>query len=117
MKREHVIIFLIWLALVNWPAVLVWIPFVRVLCFLPYLCWINIPALWLGFAESIGQPHYDIQEFGALPQTAFAWFLIAAFWILLAIGLTVVTAQLARLLYRKQKGKKETSNKEMDPTN
>jgi hypothetical protein len=127
MKRKHVIIFLIWLALLNWPPVVVWIPFLRPLCSVPclhwinifalYLYWVNIPAVWLGLAKSIGQRHYDIQEFGALPQTAFAWFLIAAFWILVAIVLTAATAQFPRLLYRKRKEKKDTSNKEMNPTN
>jgi hypothetical protein len=113
MKWKYVIILFFWLALMNWPLVLMLIPLPRLPClFMPFLLWINIPALWLGLAKTIGQPHYDIQEFGALPQTPLAWILIAAFWSLLAIGITVViaaTVELPRLL-RKRLEKKKASN-------
>lgn len=92
LKKKHVKTFLIWLALLNWPPILILVPPLRGLCFLPYIFWINIPALWLGLAKLIGKPHYDIQEFGAMPQTPLAWALIASFWILLAAGLTLATA-------------------------
>ena len=103
MPRKHLKTFLIWMALLNWPPILVWIPFFRLLCFLPYLFWINIPALGLGLAKLIGKPHYDIQEFGAMPLTAFSWILIALFWLLLAIGLTILTASFPGLLCRNRK--------------
>lgn len=117
MNRKDIKTFLIWLAILNWPPVLIhiseWfsrlphysmpVSFLKLLSGLPYLLWINIPALWLGLARGIGKPHYDIQEFGALPQTVLAWGLIAAFWILVAIGLTFLTAVYPGLLYRKRK--------------
>ncbi len=94
MKQKHVTTFLIWMALLNWPVVLCRVPIseVKMLCFIPALHWINIPALWLGLAKSIGQPHFDIQEFGAMPLTPLSWILIAAFWVLVAIGLTIATS-------------------------
>ena len=102
MRRKHVKIFLVWLVSLNWPPILIWIPFLNLVAFLPYLLWINIPALWLGLAKLMGKPYYDIQEFGAMPQTLLSWILIASFWVLVAIGLTVVTAFLTRLLYGKR---------------
>lgn len=81
------------MALLNWPVVLCRVPIfeVKMVCFIPALYWINIPALWLGLAKLIGQPHFDIQEFGAMPLTPLSWILIAAFWVLVAIGLTIAT--------------------------
>jgi hypothetical protein len=86
MKRNHLVVFLIWAALLNWPPLLVRIPALQILCFLPCLFWINIPALWLGLAKLIGQPNYEVQEFGALPQTPLAWSVIVVFWLLVATG-------------------------------
>jgi len=91
LKKKHVTTFLIWLTLLNWPPILILVPPLRGWCFLPYIFWINIPALWLGLAKLFGKAHYDIQEFGAIPHTPLAWALIASFWILLAAGLTLAT--------------------------
>jgi hypothetical protein len=102
-KRSHVIIFLAWAALLNWPPILFHIPAFHLLCFLPALFWINIPALWVGLAQAIGQPHYDIQEFGALPQTPLAWLLIVAFWLLVAAGLAFASAWFTRFMGRDKK--------------
>ena len=96
MKSVHIKTFLIWSALLNWPAILIWLPPVRLLCFLPFLFWINIPALWLGLAKLIGLRHYDIKEFGAMPKTVFAWVLIVVFWLLVAAALTAATAYFRR---------------------
>jgi hypothetical protein len=101
MNRRHIKSWLIWLALFNWPAVLIWIPFFRILCFFPLLLWINIPALFLGLATVVGKPHYDIQEFGAVPKTPLAWILIVAFWSLAALGMAAATAYYPGLVYRK----------------
>ena len=89
MKSTHIKIFLFWLVVLNWPPVLIGIPFLCLLCFLPFLFWINIPALWLGLGRCIGPPHYEIGAFGALPQTPLAWIGVAAFWTLLAVVLTI----------------------------
>jgi hypothetical protein len=91
MKKETLKAFLAWLAFFNWPPVLIWIPFLRFLCFFPFLFWLNIPGLWLGLAASIGKPHFEVHEFGAVPQTLLAWLVIVAFWTLLAAGCTVLT--------------------------
>jgi hypothetical protein len=103
MKRKHIIAFVIWMGLLNWPAVLIWIPGLSMLCFLPYLFWINIPALWLGLAKVIGKPHYDIQEFGAMPLTPLSWILIVSFWILMAVVLALLTALVQRKLEARKK--------------
>ncbi len=110
MERKHIKTFVTWLAFFNWPPVLIWVPPLRLVCFLPLLLWINVPALGLGLAKAVGQPHYDVQEFGAMPQTPLAWILIAGFWSLLSLGLTVATAHFPGLVYRKHK--EETPNHE-----
>jgi hypothetical protein len=114
MKRKHVKTFLIWMVVLNWPPLL-WLTqydFLRLLCMLPYLFWINIPALWLGIAKLIGKPHYDIQEFGAMPLTVFSWVPIIAFWVLVAIGLSVLTAYFPGFpgVYYQSRKKKETAS-------
>ena len=116
MKKKHVKTFLIWVALLNWPPVLIWVPLLHLLCFLPYLFWINVPALWLGLARFVGKPHYDIQEFGAMPLTPLSWILIAGFWALMALGLTILTAFIRGLLQRKRKMKEEASGHGADGT-
>jgi len=103
MKRNPITIFLVWVALLNWPAILIYIPGFQLISFIPFLFWINIPALWLGLARTIGQPHYDIQEFGALPQTPLAWFLIVAFWLLVAAVLTLATSLLLKFMRRNER--------------
>lgn len=112
MNRKHIKIFLIWMAFLNWPPVLFLIPvdLLRMVCFLPYLFWINIPALWLGLAKAIGKPHYDIQEFGAMPLTPLSWILIAAFWIVAAMACTAGTTFISGMLNRRRRNKTETSN-------
>jgi hypothetical protein len=105
MKAKHIRIFLIWLIVLNMPALFVstGIGFFRLLFFLPYLFWINIPGLWLGLAKAIGQPHYDIEAFGALPQTPLAWGLILIFWIVVAVAITALTIRFPKLIYYKRK--------------
>ena len=89
--------------MLNWPPILVRVPLLGPLCFVAALFWINIPALWLGLAGAVGQPHYDIQEFGALPQTPLAWSLIVAFWLLIGMGLTFATVLFPRFMHRGQR--------------
>jgi|GEM_PF-488858 len=99
MKHKIARTFLFWLVFFNWPPVVIWIPFLRVLAFLPYMLWINIPVLWCGLGKLLGQTHYDfigksqyyLQEFGPMPLTPLSWILIVAFWTLIAAGLTAIT--------------------------
>jgi len=99
MKRQIARTFLFWLVFFNWPPVVIWIPFLRALAFLPYMLWINIPVLWCGLGKLLGQTHYDfigkpqhyLQEFGPIPLTPLSWILVVAFWILIAAGLTAIT--------------------------
>jgi len=98
--------FLIWLAFFNWPPILVWIPFLGAACFLPFLFWINIPALWLGLADLVGKPHFIVEEFGAVPQTPFAWILIAAFWTIAALCMTIITGLIVEVVLQKRKAGK-----------
>ena len=103
MKRKHTVTFLIWLALFNWPPILMWVPFLKLFCFLPALFWINIPAQWCGLGDLMGERHYVFEEFGALPQTPLSWVLIVVFWMLLSALMTVATAFFPGLLFRKNK--------------
>ena len=111
MRNKHVRFFLIWMALLNWPPVLIWIPFLRMLCWVPFLLWVNIPVQRLGLAQLMGKSYYKIQEFGAMPQTTLSWALIAIVWMLIAIGLTALTALLSSI---RNKRKNEASNKPLE---
>jgi hypothetical protein len=102
MKNKHIRIFLVWVALLNWPPVLIWIPGFRMLSWLPFLLWINIPVQWLGLAKFMGNTYYKIQEFGAMPLTTCSWILIVVTWILMAIVLTFLTAAFSALWTRKR---------------
>ncbi|MDB6078452.1 MAG: hypothetical protein JWO82_2199 [Akkermansiaceae bacterium] len=72
----------IWWLVLDWPSLLVWIPGLRMVIFLPFLVWVNVPALGLHLAETVGPPHYEVEEFGAQPGTALGWGLIVIFWML-----------------------------------
>ena len=116
MNKKPIKTLLIWLALLNWPPILIWVPFLRLPCFLPYLFWINFPAQWCGLGQLMGKRHYVFEEFGALPQTTLSWGMIVAFWIVVAIALTAVTAFFPGLLCREKKEKKEHPTTESNAT-
>jgi hypothetical protein len=63
------------------------------LLFLPLLFWANIPVLWTGVAKAMGETHFKIEEFGALPQSVTAYAVVVLFWLLLAGLITVVTSK------------------------
>ena len=63
------------------------------LLFLPLLFWANIPVLWTGIATAMGNTHFEIKEFGALPQTALAYAIIIIFWLLIAALITLITSK------------------------
>jgi hypothetical protein len=61
--------FVTWLVFFNWPGLLIgvlvlWptlretVPSLVALAFIPGLFWINIPAIWLGLAKSMGPEHF-----------------------------------------------------------
>ena len=97
---KHLKNLLLLAAVLNSPAILSWIPGLKAVFFLPFLFWINIPALWLGLASWAGRRHFDVQEFGAIPLTPLAWLLIVGFWTLVAAGLTLLAAGVPRLKRR-----------------
>lgn len=103
MNSKHLETFLTWVALLNWPPVFILVPstIIQMVSFLPYLFWINIPGHWLGIALVIGEPHFGISAFGALPQTPLSWVLIVGFWVLVAAAATI----LPELLNIKRKNK------------
>lgn len=103
MNRQHLKTLLTWVAILNWPPVLILVPptIIQMVSFLPYLFWINIPGHWLGIALVIGEPHFGISAFGALPQTPLSWVLIVGFWVLVAAAATI----LPELLNIKRKNK------------
>jgi hypothetical protein len=114
MNKKNIKTFITWLAFLNLPPVLIWIPFCNMLAFLPYLFWINIPALWLGLAKLMGKSHFDIQEFGAMPLTPLSWILVASFWFVAAIIMTVITSLYAEMRDQKRKEKENASNKSLE---
>jgi hypothetical protein len=63
------------------------------LLFLPLLFWVNIPVLWTGIAKAMGNAHFEIKEFGALPQTVSAYAIIIIFWFLIAVLITLITSK------------------------
>ena len=63
------------------------------LLFLPLLFWVNIPVLWTGVAKAMGEAHFKIEEFGALPQSVTAYVVVISFWLLLAGLVTLVTSK------------------------
>lgn len=63
------------------------------LLLLPVLFWTNIPVLWTGIAQSMGEAHFKIQEFGALPQSTAAYMAVVSFWLLLAGLVTIFTSK------------------------
>ncbi len=65
----------------NSPPILVRIPIMGILMFIPLLFWISIPGIPMGL---IGVPFYEIKEFGAIPKGFIGWALIVLFWSLLA---------------------------------
>lgn len=82
-------ILLIWLLLIHWPFVIGWLPPLHMAAFVQAMFWINIPGL--PMAERIGLPHFKVEEFGALPQDAFAWSILFLFWLIVALCLTAGT--------------------------
>lgn len=64
----------------------------------------------------MGGHHYRVEGFGAMPQTPLSWILIAAFWLIVAIGLTALTAMFAAMRNQKRKEKEEASNKTLRHT-
>ncbi|WP_448550509.1 hypothetical protein [Thalassotalea fusca] len=63
------------------------------LLFMPLLFWVNIPVLWTGVAKAMGEAHFKIKEFGAIPQSVTAYVVIILFWFLLAGLITVITSK------------------------
>ena len=71
----------------NSPPVLVRVPAIGIIMFIPMLFWISIPGIPFAL---IGLPYYEIKEFGAIPHGIMGWVLIVLFWCLVAFGLTVI---------------------------
>lgn len=83
--------FLVLSLLLNLPPIFAVIK-IRVL-FLPLLFWVNIPVLWTGIAESMGNTHFKIEEFGAMPQSILAYAVVIIFWLLIAGLVTLITGK------------------------
>jgi len=70
-------VFLVVGLIVNSPPLLVRVPVIGMLAFIPSLFWVNIPGIPLAL---IGLPFFAIAEFGAVPKGVIGWSLIVAFW-------------------------------------
>src|SRR3972149_10051049 len=71
----------------NSPPVLVMVPVIGIIMFIPMLFWISIPGIPFAL---IGLPYYEIKEFGAIPHGIMGWVLIVLFWCFVGFGLTVI---------------------------
>ena len=65
---------------------------------LPALFWINIPVLWTGIASAMGESHFLIREFGALPQSVLAYVVISGFWLIVSFAISIVSVRLSEKL-------------------
>jgi len=61
--------------------------------FIPMLFWINIPVLWTGIARAMGEEHFKVREFGAMPQSITAYIVIISFWLLLSVILSLLSTK------------------------
>ena len=96
LDKRDLKLFAVLLAFANLPPIMVHsgIPPLMIFGFLPALFWVNVPGMPLAII--IGQPHFDIQEFGAMPKDTFSWTLIIIFWILVPYGATLIMRKLRK---------------------
>lgn len=80
-------ILLVALFVLNSPPILVRVPLIGILMFIPMLFWISIPGIPLAL---LGLPYFEIKEFGAIPHGIMGWGLVVLFWCLMACGLTLI---------------------------
>jgi len=71
-------VFVVVALVLNSPPLLVRVPVIGMLAFIPSLFWISIPGIPLAL---IGLPFFAVAEFGAVPKGAIGWSLIVTFWI------------------------------------
>ncbi len=96
LDKRDLKLFAVLLAFVNLPPIIFYsgIPPLFMLAFLPALFWVNIPGIPL--AMIIGEPHFDIQEFGAMPKDALSVGLIIVFWVLVPYGATLIVRKIRK---------------------
>jgi len=80
-------VFLVVALILNSPPLLVRVPVIGMLAFIPSLLWINIPGIPLA---TIGLPFFTVAEFGAVPNGVIGWSLIVTFWTGLAFVLVLM---------------------------
>ena len=80
-------VFVVVALVLNSPPLLVRVPVIGMLAFIPSLFWISIPGIPLAL---IGLPFFEVAEFGAVPKGAIGWSLIVTFWIGIAFLLVLM---------------------------
>jgi len=63
------------------------VPAVKIFLFFPLLFWINLPGIPLAL---LGIPYFEIHEFGAVPQGAIGYGLIALSYAVAAFVLSLI---------------------------
>lgn len=76
-NRKDLKLLILLIVIFNAPPILVRVPIIGIIMFIPMLFWISIPGIPMGL---IGFPFYDIKEFGAIPKGFIGWALIVLFW-------------------------------------
>lgn len=80
-------VFVVVAFVLNSPPLLVRVPVIGMLAFIPSLFWTSIPGIPLAV---MGLPFFQVEEFGAVPKGVIGWSLIVAFWIGVAFLLVVM---------------------------
>ena len=110
--HRHLATFAVWALALNLPAVGFQMPFNQLWSTTAFLVWATIPG-WLS-GRCVGARHFADSDVGVVPATLLAWSLAVGFWILVALGLTLVSVVRHRGPTggnRRGTGNQETPNK------
>ncbi|MEE9271309.1 MAG: hypothetical protein V3V49_13735 [Candidatus Krumholzibacteria bacterium] len=96
LQKRDLKLFGVLLLIVNLPPIIVYsgTPFAFIFMFLPALFWVNVPGIPLALV--LGEPHFDVQEFGAMPKDPLAWALIISFWIVAPYAATLIVKKIRK---------------------
>lgn len=82
-------------------ALVIHIPVIAVfldtsIAMIPALFWVNIPVLWTGVASAMGETHFLIEEFGAVPQSYLAYGVITSIWLVFSFITAFISVRLSK---------------------
>jgi hypothetical protein len=82
---------LVSLLVIHVPVVLIFVPFVNVLAFIPFLLYLNIPTQVFDFGALFGPNHFELSAYGYSPISILSWIVIFSFWLFISMvfGLSI----------------------------